>query len=235
MYFNQLNYNIQLYIASKVLNRTKEDLMIYSFDVTLEMENIAKNHIVNYVPLSKIFNEKYFWKNCFYTNEYTLDPRPETESLIELIISHEHDNVSLLELGVGTGAVILSLMQEIRTFRAIGIDISIDALEVCRCNADSMNLSPILMQNDWLNGFDEPMNILVSNPPYLLRSEIDENIHFLRYDPDIALYGGEDGMVFYKQIADKQHLFKYIYLEVPDVRKQKVMELFKNHGNCYII
>ena len=235
MYFDRLNYNIQLYIASKVLNKTKEHLMVYGFGTTFEMEEIATRHIIEHIPLSKIFNEKYFWKHCFYTNEHTLDPRPETEDLIELIISHGHTNVSLLELGVGTGAVILSLMCELTLSRAIGIDISTDALNVCKRNADTMNVNPILLKNDWLNDFNEPMDILVSNPPYLLRSEIDENIHFLRYDPDLALYGGDDGMKFYEQIADKQHLFKYIYLEVPDVRKQQVMELFKNHGNCYII
>ncbi len=235
MYFQQLNYNIQLYIASKVLKRSKEDLMIYGFDVTLSMENIAKDHIVDCIPLSKVFNEKYFWKNCFYTTEDTLDPRPETEALIELIISHGHNDVSLLELGVGTGAIILSLMREVRTSKAIGIDISLNALHVCRRNAENMSLCPILMQNDWLNNFDEQMDILVSNPPYLLRSEIDENIHFLRYDPEIALYGGENGMVFYEKISEKQYLFKYIYLEVPDIRKQAVIELFKNHGNFYMI
>jgi release factor glutamine methyltransferase len=235
MYFHRLTYNIQLYIASKLLSKDKKHLILYGFDITFEMEDIAKKHLIDGVPLSKIFNEKYFWKHCFYTNEYTLDPRPETESLVELIISHGHKNISLLELGVGTGAVILSLMKEIKVSKAIGIDISADALNVCQRNANNMNLSPILMQNDWLTDFYEPMDILVSNPPYLLRSEIQENIHVLQYDPDLALYGGDDGMDFYVKIWKKHHLFKYIYLEVPDIRKNLVIQLFGDRENFYII
>lgn len=233
--FNKLNFNTQLYIASKILNISKEKLLVDGFDITDSMNSIAKEYLIDHRPLSKIFNEKYFWKNCFYTNEYTLDPRPETEKLIELVISHKHNNISLLELGVGTGAIILTLIKEIPLCKATGIDISTEALQVCEKNAKNMNLKINLYKNNWLDNIDEHFDILVSNPPYLLEEEINENYDVLKHDPKIALYGGQDGLLFYKSIAQKQHLFKYIYLEVPPIRQSEVKQLFKYHKNTHII
>jgi release factor glutamine methyltransferase len=235
MYFNKLNYNLQLYIASKLTGKSKEYLMTDSFEITDEMNEIARDYLVNERPLSKIFNEKYFWKYCFYTNDDTLDPRPETEQLIELVLSHNHQRPSLLELGVGTGAIILTLMKEMNIRRAVGIDISAQALSVCEKNANLLNVKPELRLENWLDNINEKFDILVSNPPYLLKEEIEEHMNVLKYDPFVALYGGIDGMYFYEKIAEKQHLFNYIYLEVPDIRKNEVAFLFKSHPRMYMI
>ncbi len=234
MYFNKLNKNIQYYIASHILQKSKEFLMIYGFDITDEMEKIAKNHIENHIPLSKIFQTKAFWKHDFFTNENTLDPRPETESIIELFQSHNHTNVTIVEFGVGTGAVLLSIMADNPSIKGIGIDISSAALKVCEYNAKKIDVKPILKCMD-LKDFHEPADILISNPPYLTEEEIVEN-PVLQYDPHIALYGGIDGLDCYRAILEvvKRCNFTHIYLEVPPKRQSIVQEMFKDF-NVYIV
>lgn len=232
--FSSLKYSIQLYIASKILKQTKESLIINGFSITDEMENIAAIHITEHKPLSKIFQTKSFWKDDFLTNEHTLDPRPETENLIELFNSHNHQNVSVVEFGIGTGAILLSIMKDNPNITGIGIDISLNALQVCEQNAKKLNLKPRLIHMD-LNDFNETADILISNPPYLTQEEIDEN-PVLRYDPHIALYGGHDGLKYYNDILEvcKRCKFKHIYLEVPPLRMNKVKKMFSDYNVFFI-
>lgn len=236
MYFKKLNYNLQLYVASKVLKKSKEYLMINKFDVNESMEKIAYDYLINNKPLSKIFKVKPFWKNEFFTNKYTLDPRPETEALIELILSHNHFNVTVVDLGVGTGAILLTLMKELKNIKGIGIDISEEALKVCKKNAKRMKLNPTLKCMD-LQDFDEEASILVSNPPYLTKNEINDNFQVLKYDPFLALYGGEDGLEVYRKILNviKKGKFTHIYLEVPENKLFEVKKIFKNISNIYFV
>lgn len=235
MYFKRLNKNLQLYIASMVLNQTKTNLIVNGFIINEQMEAIAQDHLLNHKPLSKIFNTKAFWKNDFYTNEFTLDPRPETEALIELFLFHNHKNVTVLDVGVGTGAILLSLMLENSTINGIGIDISQQTLNVCEKNAKKFNLKPTL-QCMSVENCNIKANILISNPPYLTAEEIHSSIE-LQYDPYIALYGGENGLKVYEQLLElaKRCKFEYIYLEVPPKRQQIVQHMFSDFNHVYIL
>lgn len=178
-------------------------------------ERIYNIHVYKNRPLSKIFGYKSFWKNDFKTNYHTLDPRPCTEKIIEIISNTYNLNTTykILELGVGTGAVIISALNELINSIGVGIDISHKALRVARYNQKNILINKerlILKYNNWLNNINEKYDILIANPPYLRVNEMNETI---QYDPKIALYEPEH-LYFYKQIRDKLHLFKHIILEV---------------------
>lgn len=193
-------------------------------------ENIAKQIILEQKPISKILKYKHFWKFKLYTNENTLDPRGDTECGIELLCKKFDKNKTFkfLELGIGTGAISIAILHEFPNATGVGIDISKNAIEVAKLNLNS-NIPNwqnryIIKENNWLNNIDENYDLCVSNPPYLLESDIKNE---LIYDPYIALYGGEDGCDFYRKISEKQSQFKYILLELG------YLEIIKNYFKNY--
>jgi release factor glutamine methyltransferase len=157
--------------------------------------------------------------------------------LVEQVLQHTDAPTTIVECGVGTGAVLLSLMYEMPLCKGIGIDISEKAIEVCRQNAAKLNLNPQLYCMDMADFYYDLPAILVSNPPYLTNQEIDEHYSVLQYDPRIALYGGVDGLVFYRKIAEivKRCAFTAVYLEAPSNRAEQVREMFSFHLNVHII
>jgi release factor glutamine methyltransferase len=178
-------------------------------------------------PLSKIFSEKYFWKDCFFTNKYTLDPRPDSELLIQAITERYDKNsqLKILDLGTGTGALGLSLLREFPKWQAVMIDCSPDALEVAKKNAKLLKLSDrcTFRQNNWLTNIHEKFDLLVSNPPYILRDEkINQGAAF---DPEISLFCPKP-LHFYKPIAEKIKNFEAVFLEINPKYIEKYLELF---------
>ena len=225
-----MNKNIKLYIASKVLGIHKNNL-IFGFERTNEMECIATEYILG-KPLSKIFQEKYFWNHLFYTNEHTLDPRPSTERVIELILrKHKKDErLTFLDLGTGTGAIIITLLDIFPFSSGVAIDICNEAIKVAKINAQNIKVKDrcTFIRNDWLDNVETKFNILVSNPPYLLENEYKENLKVLQHEPKIALVE-PSYLEMYKRIAEKEFLFDEIYLEVPPKRRKVIQDLFDSN------
>lgn len=233
--FDSLKDNIKLYIASKVLQIPKESL-IFGFTKTIEMEKIAIKYL-NGKPLSKIFNEKYFWNHCFYTNQYTLDPRPSTEKIIEELIKNHDQNkkFTFLELGTGTGALCGIILSLFPNAICTTIEISKEAIEVAKVNLKSLGVINRceIIENDWLYGIEKHFDILVSNPPYISIEEYELNQDVLQYDPLISLVC-PDPLEMYRKIAEKENLFNEIYLEIPPKRQKKIRKLFtKKVYLCY--
>lgn len=186
----------------------------------VKMEEIFQKYLSG-IPLAKLLNRKAFWKKDFYTNEYTLDPRPETEMLVEEVINNHPIITSILDLGVGTGCILGSIMMDTIVKKAVAIDISSKALEVAKKNLK--DIGPVeFIQNNWLDGWGRSMEILVSNPPYLLPEEVVGN---LKYDPYISLV---DMNNYYEKISEKKHLFSYIYLEICPRITESLKILFPN-------
>lgn len=181
-------------------------------------------------PLAKIIGHKEFWKHRFITNEHTLDPRPDSEILIETCLAlpkcetviasaakqssydDDHDafvmQMKILELGVGTGCLILSLLDEWPWAIGIGVDISQDALKVACQNAKSLNLQDRVefIQSDWCSDVaKQQFDFIISNPPYIADDEeVNEEAH---YDPHIALYAKEKGFAAYRTILQEAPSF----------------------------
>lgn len=158
-------------------------------------------------PIQYIFGETEFFGLLFCVDKSTLIPRPETEELIELILSEtKNKEVSILDIGTGSGCIAISLKKHLPKAEVFGWDFSEPALTMARKNAE-MNKTEIIFEkvNVLENHIpDLKLDIIVSNPPYILeseKSEIDKNV--LEYEPHSALFVPDDkGLLFYERIAD---------------------------------
>lgn len=160
-----------------------------------------------YEPLEYIFNKVSFYSQTFFVEHGALIPRPETELLIDRVLERVPSDaaVTLCEAGVGSGAVSVVLAQQLRNAEIIGVDISEEALGIARKNVDDFALAERieLRRSDLLEAVDEPLDILVSNPPYVARdASLEAN---LDYEPDLALFGGEQGMDIIYRLIDAVH------------------------------
>lgn len=158
-------------------------------------------------PVSKILGYRDFWQHRFAVTADVLDPRPDTETLIEAALqSTPRDRqVRILDLGTGSGCILLTLLDEIPNATGVGIDISPAALRVAKRNAEALNLSDRahFLVADWFAGLDETFTLVVSNPPYISTEEASTLSPEVRdWDPEAALFAGMDGLQAYRKIAD---------------------------------
>lgn len=219
-YFHQLPYFDRVYLCKKFGCSFSD---ISNPFIEKKLDHIAVQVILNKKPISKILYEKHFWKHVFYTGKFTLDPRPETERIIEIIKENHTNFNSVLELGVGTGALICSLLLEYEAAKGLGVDICPRALGIAYINKCALGVYNLqLRQNNWLDDINTPFDILISNPPYLDDWEIKNE---LIYDPYISLVEPED-LFFYKKIAEKQYLFSHIYLEINYRKLSQCLKIF---------
>ncbi|HVY12160.1 MAG TPA: peptide chain release factor N(5)-glutamine methyltransferase [Alphaproteobacteria bacterium] len=157
-------------------------------------------------PLSRLRGRRDFWKSSFLLNEATLDPRPETETIIEAALAHYSGAAPqrILDLGTGTGCILLSLLQEFPHASGLGTDQSARALQAAKENASRLGLQSRaqFQQTNWADGIDEKFDLIVSNPPYIPAKNIATLQPEVRlFDPPKALDGGDDGLEAYRQIA----------------------------------
>jgi len=160
-------------------------------------------------PLSRIAGEREFYGRVFEVSAATLDPRPDTETLIEAAIGLLDDEarkrpLRILDIGTGTGCILLTLLAEMPNASGVGTDVSDDALQVARRNAARLGLEARVRfaQTDLADGIEGPFDVLVSNPPYIRTADLDNLAPEVRdFDPHLALDGGSDGLEFYRRIA----------------------------------
>lgn len=155
-------------------------------------------------PVSRIIGRRAFWKGDFKITPATLDPRADSETLIEAALAHATQVESILDLGTGSGNLLLSLLMEYPNAQGIGLDISVEATQVARENAEAMNLSKraTFMAMNWEAFNSTPFDLIVSNPPYIAETERkDLAPDVLLYDPPTALFGGMDGLMAYRSLA----------------------------------
>lgn len=157
-------------------------------------------------PLSKIYGKKEFWGMEFAVNEDVLDPRPDSETLIEVALRHYEDKKppqTILDLGTGSGCLLLALLSEFPNATGVGVDVSEKALQVAQKNAENLCLEArsTFVQGEWAQNIDQKFDLVISNPPYIA-SKIIPNLEkeVKNYDPIQALDGGNDGLDAYHQI-----------------------------------
>ena len=151
-------------------------------------------------PLSQIIGRRAFWKHDFRVTRDTLDPRPETEALIEAALKLPWNSV--LDLGTGTGALLISLLAERPGARGLGTDLSEAALEVARDNAARIGVDAAFQRADWFDGVAGRFDLIVSNPPYIALSEMPDLSPEVRdWEPHSALTDFGDGLSAYRAIA----------------------------------
>ena len=158
-------------------------------------------------PVSHILGRKGFWKIMLQVTPDVLTPRPETEVIVDhaLRAFAEHERFTLADLGVGSGAIALAILAERPAARALGIDVSEEALAVARDNAAHLGLEGriALLRGDWTSGLEgDAFDLVVANPPYVRSAEIAELDPEVReHEPRLALDGGEDGLRDYRVLA----------------------------------
>lgn len=158
-------------------------------------------------PVSHIIGRKGFWKIMLGVNRHVLTPRPDTEVIVDLVLAAfpEHRSFSLLDLGIGSGAIALAILAERPQAEALGVDVSEEALAVARDNAANLGLDAqlALLRGDWTQGLaDASFDLVVSNPPYVSTAEIETlDPEVKDHEPRLALDGGQDGLDAYRRLA----------------------------------
>ena len=199
-------------------------------------------------PISKIFGIKEFFSNEFFVNNNVLDPRPETELLVEVAIKQclklRKNFISLLDLGLGSGCVIISILKQLPmiNFEALGVDFCEATLQVAKENIKKFDLERFLKieESDWFSSIRSKYDIIVSNPPYIPTSEIPSLDKCVRiYDPFLALNGGSNGLQAYEIISDNAKFYLndggVILVEIGFGQLEAVKYLFKMKGFTTIL
>lgn len=184
--------------------------LIASPETPLSHESSYESAILRRVerePVSKIIGSRRFWKHSFRVTPDVLDPRPDTETLImaALEAAADLDRARILDLGTGSGCILLSLLADLPGATGLGTDVSEPTLAVAKDNADALNLSKRahFLQSDWFTGVDDTFNLVVCNPPYISETEKAAlSPEVSRWDPEAALFAGMDGLQAYRQILD---------------------------------
>ena len=196
-------------------------------------------------PVYRVLGWREFYGRQFCLNEATLEPRPDSEILIETILekNKKDDSLKILEFGTGTGCLILTLLKEFPNATGIATDISERALECAKKNAENLGVSNRVqfLKDDMLNSkIIDKFDLVVSNPPYISSEDVlklDENVQ--KFDPNVALDGGKDGLDFYRAIAEKTpSLLKEggsVILEIGYDQADSVPKLFSNLSQKEII
>ena len=186
-------------------------------------------------PLAYILKKKEFWSKSFFVNRNTLIPRPETELLCDMVIKKIKDKKPfILDLGTGTGCILLSILSENKKAKGLGIDISKKAIEVAKKNSYSHGLNKravfLTRSLDKINNYK--FDLIVSNPPYIKTSDIKNLSDDVRkFEPKIALDGGKDGLDVIKKVIYKSKTilkkFGLLALEIGHGQYYKVSKILK--------
>jgi release factor glutamine methyltransferase len=219
-------------VLSSLLKDQRENLIIN------QNKEVSKNIINNFEtlmlrrakkePLAYILKKKEFWSKDFLVDRNTLIPRPETELLCENIIKiYKDKNFQVLDIGTGTGCIILSILSEIKGARGIGVDISKKAIKVAKKNSTKLGLNKkVKFFNKSLEDiYDYKFDLIVSNPPYIKSSDIKNLADDVKkFEPKIALDGGKDGLDVIKKV---------IYKSTTILKKLGMLALEIGYGQHY--
>ena len=192
-------------------------------------------------PISHILEQREFYGLDFFVSGNVLDPRPDSESLIELVCEmfpDKNQKLEILELGVGSGCLSITLLKNFPNAVASGVDISLEALAVAQKNSSAHQLQNRfeLRQSDlFANVAAKKFDLIISNPPYIPAAEIENLADEVRlFEPRLALDGGVDGLDFYRRIAKESAKFLkpagLVVVEVGHDQKQAVVDIFVANG-----
>ena len=240
-----LKFNAELdseLILSNILKTTREKLIIHpkknvnklsenKFNIDVNKRKLKK-------PIAYILGYKEFWKQKFVTNPSVLIPRPDTELIIEKVLKSfkKNENKNVLDIGTGSGCIILSILSERKKFRGIGIDLSKQAINVAKINAKMQQFGNRVrfINTDIDNFFSYKYDLIVSNPPYIKRCKLSTLIEDVKnFEPKLALDGGPDGFsTILKVIAKSSKLLRkngMLFLEIDNTQVFKTKKMLKKY------
>lgn len=236
------------HLLAAALDVSPENLLLspqlpVSESAAMRFERLLARRL-QYEPMSRILGCREFWSLSFEVSPDVLDPRPDSEILVEAIIQCIPDRQSslrLLDLGTGTGCLLLALLSELPHARGLGVDISPAALQIAKRNAEQLNLASRVdfIQSNWLDQVKGQWDVVFSNPPYIRDAE-GANLprEVAEYDPALALFAGMDGLQAYRTISMNigriivpQGLFG---VEIGLGQGEAVREIFCNSGLRFV-
>ena len=229
-------------ILSNILKTTREKLIIHpKKNINKILENKFNSDIkarkLN-KPIAYILGYKEFWKQKFVTDNNVLIPRPDTELIVENVIKNfkKKESKNVLDIGTGSGCIILSILSERKKFKGIGIDISKHAINVAKINAKMQQFGNRIrfINTDIDNFFSCKYDLIVSNPPYIKKSKLSSLIEDIRnFEPKLALDGGPDGFsTILKVIVKSSKLLKkkgMLFIEIDNTQVIKTKEMLKKY------
>ena len=201
---------------------------------------LINKHIKDDTPLSHLVGFEYFYDRKFKVTSDVLSPRLETEELVYKVINYIRKNnltnIKILDLCTGSGIIGITLKKELEEFdvKILASDISSRALTVAKENASSLKEDISFVESDLFSNIQDKFDIIVSNPPYIAHDDkktIKENV--LNYDPHLALFAGEEGMYFYRNIIEKSRSYLnekgIMFFEIGYDQKEKIITLGENN------
>jgi len=229
-------------ILKEVLSLDDKDLILKEglniSDEMIKKITAIESRRLNGEPISKIFKKRDFYKSTFVISNDVLDPRPETELIVEIANNYINKNEvkNILDLGTGSGCILLSILKENKMINGLGIDLSKEAISIAKRNSKKLHLetqSNFLVSN-WMSSVNYKYDLVVSNPPYIASGDIKKLSKSVKiYDPILSLDGGEDGLNSYRLIASdlKRIISKnaLIIIEIGYNQSLQVIEIFKKN------
>ena len=204
----------------------------------MEKYDIAIKRRINKEPIAYITGKKEFWSEDFMVNQSTLIPRPETELLLYKVVNFfKNKKINILDIGTGSGCILLSILKELNLSRGIGIDVSARAIQIAKANSEKLNLS--CRSKFRVFDIDEfnmgKYDLVISNPPYIALKDMKNlSKDIIKYEPLIALEGGLDGLDLIKKVIYKSiRLLKkngLLVIEIGNNQYLKVSALFRRYG-----
>ena len=194
---------------------------------------------LQFKPIAYLTGKKSFWKHEFEINDKVLIPRPDTEIIIEEILQiyKNKQNIKFLEIGVGSGCIILSILKERKSFLGNGVDLSKDCISICKLNAIKLGVQNRLklFKTDIDNFSLGKYDLIISNPPYIKKLDLKKlSKDVINYEPKLALDGGLDGLSKIRKVINKSsELIKLngkLVIEIAYDQKEMVKNILRNNG-----
>ena len=230
-------------LMSEAIKKEKE-FIILNFDKeisnkSLEYFNELIHQRASGEPIAYLVKKKYFWKYQFTVNRDVLIPRPDTEVLIEevLKLTKNKDSLNLLDVGVGSGCILISILKDKKNFYGTGIDISKKSLDTCKINGENLGVINRLKlyKSDIDNFHFRKYDLIISNPPYIEKSKLkylEKDV--IGFEPKQALDGGVEGLSEISKVINRSsELIKkngFLILEIGFDQKWKVKKILENKG-----
>ena len=228
-------------LLSKILNQTREELLI-NLDKKVSLKNIKQfNKLIkrrsNREPIAYILRKKEFWSKNFEVNKNTLIPRPETELMVEKIVNiFQNKKPFILDIGTGSGCIIISILSELKEALGIGVDISNNGIKIAIKNSKKHQLSNKIRfyRKSFTQIFNYKFDLIVSNPPYIVSNDmrnLEDDIK--KFEPKLALDGGNDGLDVIKKVIYKSKTILKVKgmlaLEIGNEQFKKVSKILREN------
>jgi len=230
-------------LLSKVIRKERKYIILNSHKKLKKEYFVKFNKLVAKrslgKPIAHLTGKKDFWKYEFYVSEATLIPRPDTEILIDYIVKNtkQKSKLKVLDIGTGSGCILLSILKEKKDFYGTGIDISKKCIEISKINASKLNISSRVkfFKSNVDNFFYGKYDLIISNPPYIKKLDLKYlERDVIDFEPKLALDGGFDGISEIRKVINRSSkLIKKngkLILEIGFDHKYKVKKLLKDKG-----